>query len=300
MIGTHLRKEFQRHGHHVETLDLNSEDLDGNPITYVGDVTNIQAMGLPKKKYDGIIHLAAVSRVIDAELNKEECTRVNIGGTREVLNFSKENNVKWFIFGSSREVYGEPPSLPVSELDGVAPINHYGIVKVKGEAMVEDFCSHHGMAFSNLRFSNVYGHPGDHETRLINAFLFRAIRSEPLEIHGGGQVFDFTHVEDTANAILKAAIFLSEARSSLPPMHILPGVPVAIEDLASLVLDLTSSESEVTFTPGRDYDVEHFYGDASRLREFLNFECEIDLESGLRQSIVLFRQKVEGLRGGER
>ena len=298
LIGTHLRREFERQGHRVETLDLKKHDLDGIPIDHVADVATINSMGLEQNGYNGIIHLAAVSRVIDAELNKEECTRVNIGGTQEVLSFARKANAKWFIFGSSREVYGEPSSLPVKELDGVAPMNHYGVVKVDGERLVKEFCNQHGLASCNLRFSNVYGHPGDHETRLINAFVFRALQSKPLEIHGGGQVFDFTHVIDTAQAVFKAACLLQVHSTSLPDMHILPGIPVAIEDLAALVLALTNSTSEVVFTSGRDYDVEHFYGDSGRMREVLNHECAISLESGLRKSIDLARKKLETNREG--
>ena len=51
--------------------------------------------------------------------------------------------------------------------------------------MVRHYCERNGMVHSNLRFSNVYGHPGDHPTRLINAFLRNALKSESLEIHGG-------------------------------------------------------------------------------------------------------------------
>ena len=293
LIGTHLRRQFERQGHRVETLDLKEHDLDGIPIDHVGDVTTINKMGLEQIEYNGIIHLAAVSRVIDAELDKEECTRVNIGGTQEVLSFARKTNVKWFIFGSSREVYGEASSLPVREVDGVAPLNHYGVVKVDGERLVKEFCNHHGLASCNLRFSNVYGHPGDHKTRLINAFVFRALQSKPLEIHGGGQVFDFTHVNDTAESVFKAACLLQLHGTSLPDMHISPGEPVAIEDLAALVLELTNSTSEIIFTSGRDYDVEHFFGDASRMIEVLNHKCAISLESGLRESIDLARKKLE-------
>ena len=196
---------------------------------------------------------------------------------------------KWFIFGSSREVYGEPTSFPVMEEDGVNPINHYGHAKVEGERMVHEHCEQHGMAHSNLRFSNVYGHPGDHPTRLVNAFLRRALKSEPLEIHGGGQVFDFTHLDDTVSAVYKAAETLQKKRTSLPPIHVLPGTPVSIEDLARHVLEITGSKSNVSYTEGRDYDVERFHGDPSRLRELLGHECRVDIRSGLERSAALFR-----------
>ncbi len=289
LIGTAARTHFESAGWNVSTLDIKSQDLDGRGVDFVGDIVEFDGLSEVLNGVDGLLHLAAVSRVIDAELDKAECTRVNVHGTSRLLNEASMAGCKWFIFGSSREVYGEPTSFPVNEEDGVAPINHYGNAKVEGERMVHEHCEQNGMVHSNLRFSNVYGHPGDHPTRLVNAFLRRALKSEPIEIHGGGQVFDFTHLDDTVSAIFKAAKTLHEKRMSLPPIHVLPGTPVSIEDLAGHVLEITGSESNVVYTKGRDYDVERFHGDPSRLRELLGHECDVDIRTGLERIAALFR-----------
>ena len=106
-------------------------------------------------------------------------------------------------------------------------------------------------------------------------------------------MFDFTHVKDTANAITKAAQLLNRENKSLPPIHVLPGKPVAIEDLADLILHVTNSVSRIVYTPGRDYDVEKFYGDPSRLNELLDFNCEIDIEDGVKHTVALFEKILE-------
>ena len=290
LIGTAARAHFESAGWYVSTLDLKAVDLDERGIDFVGDIVEFDGLSDALSGVDGVLHLAAVSRVIDAELDKAECTRVNVFGTSRLLNEASLAGCKWFIFGSSREVYGEPTSFPVKEEEGVAPINHYGHAKVEGERMVRHHCERNGMVHSNLRFSNVYGHPGDHPTRLINAFLRNALKSESLEIHGGGQVFDFTHLDDTVTAIFNAAEKLHEERIPLPPIHILPGTPVSIEDLARHVLEITGSQSNVVYTKGRDYDVERFHGDPSRLRDLLGHECKVDIRTGLEQSAALFRK----------
>ena len=288
LIGTASRTYFESAGWEVSTLDKKSQDLDGRGVDFVGDIVEFDGLSDALNNVDGVLHLAAVSRVIDAEFDKAECTRVNVHGTSRVLEEASVAGCKWFIFGSSREVYGEPISFPVKEEDGVTPINHYGHAKVEGERIVHEHCEQHGMAHSNLRFSNVYGHPGDHPTRLVNAFLRRALKSEPLEIHGGGKVFDFTHLDDTVSAIFKAAETLHEKRISLPPIHVLPGTPVSIEDLAHHVLEITGSDSNVVYTEGRNYDVERFHGDPSRLQELLGHECHFDIRTGLERSASLF------------
>ena len=148
------------------------------------------------------------------------------------------------------------------------------------------------MVYTNLRFSNVYGHPSDHKTRLVNAFIIQALKAEPLEIHGGGQLFDFTHIDDTAVAIFTAAEMLHDVNESLPPIHVLPGDAVAIEDLAAMVISITDSKSEIVYTPGRDYDVERFHGDPSRMNEILGYKCSTDIRTGLEKFAKLHRNKV--------
>ena len=141
------------------TFDL-KKNLEGRPIDIIGDIVEFTSFENELTEIDGILHLAAISRVIDAEFNKNECTRVNVLGTKNILNQAPSLNCKWFIFGSSREVYGEPNSFPVEEKGGVNPINYYGIEKVNGENLVEESCNKNNMAHSILRFSNVYGHSG--------------------------------------------------------------------------------------------------------------------------------------------
>jgi len=292
LIGTASKTYFEQRGWNVSTLDLKDCDLDGRTIDYVGDIVEFKHLQELLSNFDGILHLAAVSRVIDAELNKEECTRVNVNGTKHLLEASSAAKCRWFIFGSSREVYGEPPSLPVSEENGVAPINHYGHAKVIGENMVKDHCEINEMVHSTLRFSNVYGHSGDHQTRLVNAFIIQALKSEPLEIHGGGQLFDFTHIDDTAGAIFAAAEMLHDLNKSLPPIHVLPGEAVAIEDLAAMVVSITDSDSQIVYTPGRDYDVERFHGDPKRMNKILGYKCSIDIITGLEKCVELHRRRI--------
>ena len=292
LIGTASKTYFEQRGWNVSTLDLRDCDLDGRTIDHVGDIVELKSLQDILQDIDGVLHLAAISRVIDAELNKEECTRVNVNGTKRLLEAASAAKCRWFIFGSSREVYGEPISLPVSEENGVAPINHYGHAKVIGENMVKNHCEMNEMAHSNLRFSNVYGHSGDHQTRLVNAFIIQALKSESLEIHGGGQLFDFTHVDDTAAAIFAAAEMLHDLNESLPTIHVLPGEAVAIEDLAAMVISITDSNSEIVYTPGRDYDVERFHGDPSRMNEILEYKCSTDIMTGLEKSVKLHRKRV--------
>ena len=108
-MAQHQKTYFEQRGWIVSTLDLKDYDLDGRTIDHVGDIVEFKHLQDILSDIDGILHLAAVSRVIDAELNKGEFTRVNVNGTKRLLEAASAAKCRWFIFGSSREVYGEPP-----------------------------------------------------------------------------------------------------------------------------------------------------------------------------------------------
>lgn len=81
----------------------------------------------------GIIHLAAVSRVIWGEREPERCWQTNVEGTRNILQAAAASARKpWVIFASSREVYGHAQQLPATEDAPLAPCNVYGRTKLAG------------------------------------------------------------------------------------------------------------------------------------------------------------------------
>jgi len=285
LIGTAARQAFESAGWSVSILDLRSHDLDGLPVEHQCNVADVLDLGSKLQDSVGIVHLASISRVCDAEREPEKCIHVNLVGTMRLLKAAAASGCRWFIFGSSREVYGEAPRLPVRETDNLDAINIYGRVKVKGEQLVAEQCKANNMLYSILRFSNVYGHLGDHPTRVINAFILRAIAGEPLYIHGGNQMFDFTYYKDTAKAIVAAAECLHNGKASLPPIHILPGQGTSIKELARAVLEVTNSHSPIHYKPGRDYDVDRFYGDPELMKRMLDTQCNINLKEGIKLTL---------------
>lgn len=290
LIGTATRTVLDQAGVRVRSLDKLPRDLDGRAIDIVADIVEDDGWEGEFSDVSGVVHLAALSRVIDAEKDPVSCTRTNLYGTRRVIDAADAaNGCGWLIFGSSREVYGQATCFPVAEDHPLKPMNHYGCVKVEGEHMVEQECSTRGMRQAILRFSNVYGHPGDHPTRVVNAFIRHAIRREPLQVHGGSQVFDFTYIGDVARAIVATVRRLGADSSSPPPVHVVTGRPIALRYLVDVVRKSTGVEVGIEVTAARNYDVDKFWGDPTRLREQLGITCEIGLEEGILRTVKAFR-----------
>ena len=304
-IGSNLSIKLVELNYDVIVLDIKDNPINLEPIIKEINYVKIDVRDTNKLRelidsynVEGIIHLAAVSRVIWGEQNPERCIDVNVNGTRSVLHAIVKSKTKpWLIFGSSREVYGEPAKLPVREDFPKIPINVYGYTKVLGERLVEHYVNKYGINAITLRFSNVYGNEKDILDRVIPRFILAALRDEPIEIHGGQQVFDFTHIEDTIEGILRAMKFLEDLDSNssfYDHFHILPGRPSTLQKIVDIISSYLKKDLEVIYTKPRKYDVVRFYGDPSKAYEILGFKAKIFVEEGIPKTIDRFR-KVFGL-----
>lgn len=300
-IGSTAIKEAIQRGYKVFCLDHRNdlENLNGSKNIHLikGDVRNknILQQLFSKYRFDGVVHLAAVSRVVWGEEDPERCWDINVNGTKTLLDSLKINKQRpWFIFGSSREVYGENGNFPISENHKKSPINIYGDTKLMGENMVEKWARDTGNSSVVLRFSNVYGNENDILDRVIPRFVLRALKGQPLEIHGGKQLIDFTHVSDTVNAIFKTIDYIEESEIYFDDFHILPGCGTTLQDAACYISDEIEQEPEIVFTKGRDYDVDRFVGDPSKADSILDFKAKIMPKEGISKTVKRY-QEVFGL-----
>ena len=131
LIGTAVCRRMFERGFEPVTMDIRqSSDPDFQPqFTDINDTYEVMRA---VKDVHGIIHLAAVSRVIDGEKNPDLCRKTNIQGSNNILYALSDSQCHpWVIYGSSREIYGEPENIPVPEIHSINPINIYGETKAK-------------------------------------------------------------------------------------------------------------------------------------------------------------------------
>lgn len=233
-----------------------------------------------KHSFDGIVHLAAVSRVVDAENDKQNCIATNYLGTKSILEKIKDKRT-WVIFGSSREVYGESKHLPVSEDADKLPINIYGFYKLKGEELVKNYIK----KYIILRFSNVYGNRYDIPNRVIPNFVRNAIKGNPIVLEGGDQVIDFTFIDDTINSIIKCMEKLTLGEINKQELHILPGKGNKLTDIIDILKEY-GFLFPVQKRTKRIYDVEKFIGNPEKRISVLGKQRFLNLREGLSKLLV--------------
>jgi len=265
-----------------------------------GDVRDKECVRKAVDGAHGIIHLAAVSRVIWGERDPELCRATNVDGLRNVLEFASAAPLRpWVVFASSREVYGQPDALPVDETCPVRPVNVYGRSKVEGERLVEA-ARRDGMRACIIRLSNVFGSTNDHADRVVPAFARGAAMGQTLRVDGADHTFDFTHIDDVARGIVALAELLSTGSAAPDPIHFVSGVPTTLGQLATMAIRIAGTAANVCHAPPRNFDVAKFYGSFARANRILGWEPAVSLETGLSRLIHDFRNVQGSMQSEER
>lgn len=292
LIGAALRTVLEREHLDVVGFDVRSRGVER------GDVRNEDAIRAAARRCTGIVHLAAVSRVAWGERDPEACWDTNVRGTHNVVAAALTQAVSpWLLFGSSREVYGHPEALPVTEEAPFHPVNVYGRSKAEGEAIVTA-ARERGLRGAILRFSNVYGSASDHPDRVVPAFARAAVLGAPLRVDGATRTFDFTHLDDTVRGIVALVRLLSNEAEAPPPIHLVSGVPITLKRLARLAVELAGTSAAVEEATPRAFDVSRFYGDPSRARALLGWTPRMSLRDGLAGLIESFRRELVPMASG--
>lgn len=288
LVGRHLWRALASLGHQLVGLDLVATNE-----CFRGDIQESQRILHSLSNVSGVIHLAAVSRVIWAQQDPELCWATNAVASRKLLDIACDSpSQPWVLVVSSREVYGESPLLPVMEDAPLVPINVYGEAKVAMEQAAIQ-ARNRGLNTAIVRLANVYGCPLDHRDRVIPAFCHAAVRGETLRVEGMEHLFDFTHISDVVTGILRMVNLLNNDITHLPAIHLLPGTGTTLGEAARLAVAAAGTEVPIVMAPPRKYDVCRFVGDPGRAREILNWKAAVSPAMGIRMFVELLKNEMK-------
>ncbi|OED43390.1 hypothetical protein AB833_03850 [Chromatiales bacterium (ex Bugula neritina AB1)] len=283
LIGRALTNQLEQSGHSISAIDIVG-------VATACDITDRELLENSLHNCDGIVHLAAVSRVAEAQEFPGRTWATNVDGTQNILNSilnRKKTDRPWLIHASSREVYGDQSATPINEDTPVAPLNIYGRSKAACEGLVA--CAQDaGATISVLRFANVYGDIYDYSDRVVPAFSRAAAQGAPLRVDDAQTCMDFTHVDDVAVGINKVVECLS-AGEQLPPIHFATGSGTTLGTLAQLAVKASNNTCVVNEVERRKSSVSCFIGDPSRARELLGWEHTTPLEDGFSRMVSAFK-----------
>lgn len=280
-IGSQIADALLDRGHDVVGIDDFStghhDYLNPGVRLFQQDLATSRALTDALAGVEVVFHTAALARVPRSIEQPLETHAANVTGTLNLLKACTDAGVRRVIYSSSSSVYGDQPTLPLTEDMPPNPLNPYACQKYMSEIYCRNFVRVYGLETVCLRYFNVYGPRQVMEGAyrlVIGIFMDQRAHGEPLTIHGdGGQTRDFTHVSDVVRANLLAAE--SDKVGHGEPINVGSGREFSINQVAAFIGGPT------VHTPPRGNDERFKRAGIDVARELLGWEPTVTLEDGI-------------------
>ena len=313
-IGSHTVRQLGERGERVVTLDNLSKGF-RDAVLYgdfvEGDTADKDLVSKLLHDYDvdTVIHFAAHTIVPESVADPLKYYRNNTCASRNLLECCVEADVKHVVFSSTAAVYGTPESEQCWEDTPTQPINPYGMSKLMTEHMLRDLGAASDLRSVILRYFNVAGSdpegrigqstPG--ATLLMKVAAEQAVgKREAIYVFGtdyptpdGTGVRDYIHVEDLANAHLKALDYLRAGGDS-QILNCGYGHGYSVREVLDTVQKVNGAPLNVIEEGRRAGDPPALIAGADKVRRVLGWEPRYDnLEEIARSSLNWERKLAE-------
>lgn len=302
-IGSNLCEAILNMGYTVRCLDNLSTGkkenvemfLDNPNYTFIeGDIRDLDTCLQATEGVDFVLNQAAwgsVPRSIEMPLFYEE---VNIKGTLNMLEASRQSGVKKFVYASSSSVYGDEPNLPKQEGREGNLLSPYALTKRVNEEYAKLYTKLYGLDTYGLRYFNVFGkrqNPNGAYAAVLPKFIKQLLNDEQPVINGDGkQSRDFTYIENVIEANLKACIASPEVAGEA--FNIAFGDREFLIDIYYSLCKALGKEIEPIFGPDRNGDIKHSNADINKAKELMNYNPIWDFNRGLTEAIIWYKENL--------
>ncbi len=298
-IGSHLVKKLAEDGFDLVVLDnLSRGHIEAvHPKSKFENVDLLDKKNLleifDKYKFDSIIHFAAFAYVGESVEKPGLYYENNVSGSLNLIRYACEAGIKKFVFSSTCSVYGNPVQIPISEKESIKPINPYAFTKFAIEQILNDFEKAFGMKYTALRYFNAAGaDPGgsigeshNPEPHLIPIVLTAALgKREKVFVFGddyetpdGTCIRDYIHVNDLADAHIKALMYLNSGNCS-DVFNLGTGSGNSVKEIIETVSDVTGVQINYEVTQRRPGDPAVLVADNSKAKRILGWNPKFDLK----------------------
>ena len=266
-------------------------NLDNNNfVFYRADIRDKAEMEpiFEDNEIDVIIHLAARAGVRPSIQDPLLYEDVNIKGTLNLLELSKEYGIKNFVFGSSSSVYGVNEKVPFSETDMVErSISPYAASKKACETYCYTYHHLYGIPVVCLRFFTVYG-PRQRPEMATHKFTRLIDNGQEIEMYGDGtSKRDYTYITDIVDGIVAAI----DKRSGYEIINLGDSKVVELQYLISLIEEKLGKKAQIKKLPVQPGDVPVTHADISKAQTLLGYAPRISIEEGIGNFVKWYREE---------
>lgn len=266
-------------------IEVLPEDIQGELTVVVGDLRDSDSVNNAVKGVDIVLHLGASISIPYSYVSPNSYVATNIVGTMNVLNAVKEYSVQKMAHTSSSEVYGTALYVPIDERHPLQAQSPYSASKIGADKLVESYHLSYGLPVTTVRPFNTYG-PRQSSRAVIPTIITQALTRDEVHLGATTPTRDFSYVEDTTSAFIKAA---ESPESVGQVMNFGSGKEISIGDLADKIITLVGRDVRIISDEDRirpeKSEVNRLLADVTKARALIGWEPQFSLADGLRNVI---------------
>jgi UDP-glucose 4-epimerase len=308
-IGSHLAARLVELGANVTIVDslipeyggnlFNVRDIEERVRINISDIRDPWSIRTLVRGQDFIFNLAGQVSHIDSMEDPQTDLDINCKSQLALLEVCRRVNPSAVVvFAASRQQYGRPQFVPVTEDHPLVPVDVNGINLIAGESYHLLYNDVHGVRASSLRLTNTYGpHLLMKHGRqgFITTFIRLALEGQTIRVFGdGSQLRDFTYVDDAVDAFLRTAL-TPEAHGQA--LNVGGPEPVSLLEVAELCQELAGQGGTVETVEWpaerKKIDIGSIYVDHARLATLTGWEPRVGLREGLAETLRFYREHGE-------
>lgn len=295
-LGSHLIDRLLDQGHEVICVDnlfsstkRNIDHLHANPRF---EFLRHDVCFPLYVEVDEIYNLACPASPIHYQHDPIQTLKTSVHGAINILGLAKRLRCK-VLQASTSEVYGDPDIHPQTEeyWGNVNPIglrSCYDEGKRAAETLFFDYNRQHGLETKVARIFNTYG-PRMHrqDGRVVSNFIVQALLGHPITIYGdGSQTRSFCYVDDLIEGLMR---LMGTSGEVIGPINIGNTSEFSMLELASLVIEVTGSRSEIRHLALPSDDPRQRQPDITKARTVLGWEAKTQLRDGIERTVDYFK-----------
>lgn len=293
-IGSHLTCRLLAQGHEVILIDnFSTGRMENLAEVQLGASARLLKLDISREGsldgvFDGVrwvFHQAATPSVQRSIQDPVATNRTNVNGTLHVLEEARRAGVEKLVFAASSSAYGDTEVLPKHESMPARPKSPYALQKFCGETYCRMYAELYGLATVSLRYFNVFGprqDPNSPYAAVIPSFIARILSDQSPVVYGDGeQTRDFTHIDNTIDANLRAA----ESSASGVVLNIACGERFSLNETVAMINSILGKSVQPVYQPARRGDVRHSLADITAAREQIGYEPRVSFRQGLERMV---------------
>lgn len=301
-IGSHLVEKLLEEGCRVRAfvyynfsgslgwLDKFHKDKLRKIEIFTGDVRDTNGVRHAVKDMDAVFHLSALIGIPFSYHSPDNYVDTNIKGTLNILQASRDSNVRKILVTSTSEVYGTARYVPIDEKHPRQGQSPYSATKIGADHMAESFYKSFDLPVAIVRPFNTYG-PRQSARAVIPTIITQLLSgAKKIKLGALHPTRDFVYVEDTARGFIDIA---RSDKTTGEDINIATGKEISIGDLAEKLIEMIEPSARVVkdgmrLRPKKS-EVERLLGCNKKMMRLTRWKPGYSLDEGLEKTVEWFR-----------